>query len=252
MSSALGLVETLGLVGAIEAADAMVKAANVTLIGRERVDAAMITIKITGDTAAVKAAVDAGALAAKRVGQLLSVHIIPQPDSGLAAILPDVFAQEKASKKIDKIVKTSDEKLLVEDKHAPKDEALAAEKSFSDEKIEVKKTTKIPPKKTEIVHHKPVSEKEIEKEEKPGHATLFDVSNDTISRLRKEALGQKKESKKNLEQKPEEIISSENFDNLNVHQLRKLARSTEGFPIQGREISRANRDELIQHFKNLK
>ncbi len=77
---ALGLIETRGLVGAIEAADAAVKAADVKLIGKERVEAGLITIKVIGDVAAVRAAVDAGAAAAQRVGELVSVHVIPRPD----------------------------------------------------------------------------------------------------------------------------------------------------------------------------
>jgi ethanolamine utilization protein EutM len=77
---ALGLIETRGLVGAIEAADAGVKAAPVTLLGTERVDAGLVTVLFAGDTAAVKSAVDAGSAAASRVGQLVSVHVIPRPD----------------------------------------------------------------------------------------------------------------------------------------------------------------------------
>jgi len=79
MELALGLIETKGLVGAIEAADAMTKTANVQLIGKEYAKGGLVTIKIMGETAAVKAAVDAGAAAAARVGQLVSVHVIPRP-----------------------------------------------------------------------------------------------------------------------------------------------------------------------------
>lgn len=78
---ALGLVETRGLVGAIEAADAGTKAADVVFTGREYADAGLVTVKFRGDVAAVKSAVDAGAAAAERVGQLVSVHVIPLPDS---------------------------------------------------------------------------------------------------------------------------------------------------------------------------
>ena len=74
---ALGMIETKGLVGAIEAADAMVKAANVTLIGREQIGGGFVTVLVRGDVGAVKAAVDAGAAAAERVGNLRSVHVIP-------------------------------------------------------------------------------------------------------------------------------------------------------------------------------
>ncbi len=85
---ALGMVETRGLIGAVEAADAMVKAANVTLIGSEYVGGGFVTVMVRGDVGAVKAATDAGAAAAKRVGELVSVHVIPRPHSDVELILP--------------------------------------------------------------------------------------------------------------------------------------------------------------------
>jgi len=85
---ALGMIETKGLVGAIEAADAMVKAANVTLVGRELVGAGLVTVMVRGDVGAVKAATEAGAEAAQRVGSLLSVHVIPRPNGDVEGILP--------------------------------------------------------------------------------------------------------------------------------------------------------------------
>ena len=85
---ALGMVETRGLIGAIEAADAMVKAANVVLIGSEYVGGGFVTVMVRGDVGAVKAATDAGAAAAKRVGELVSVHVIPRPHADVEMILP--------------------------------------------------------------------------------------------------------------------------------------------------------------------
>lgn len=85
---ALGMVETKGLVGAIEAADAMVKAANVVLVGREFIGSAYVTVMVRGDVGAVKAATDAGAAAARRVGELVSVHVIPRPHANLEDVLP--------------------------------------------------------------------------------------------------------------------------------------------------------------------
>ena len=85
---ALGMVETKGLVGSIEAADAMVKAANVTLIGKEQIGGGYVTVMVRGDVGAVKAATDAGAAAADRVGELVSVHVIPRPHSDVETILP--------------------------------------------------------------------------------------------------------------------------------------------------------------------
>ena len=85
---ALGLVETRGLVGMIEAADAMVKAANVVFVGWQKVDAGLVTAIVRGDTASVKAATDAGAAAARRVGELVSVHVIPRPHQEVEKVLP--------------------------------------------------------------------------------------------------------------------------------------------------------------------
>ena len=85
---ALGMIETRGLVGSIEAADAMVKAANVTLIGKVHVGGGLVTVMVRGEVGAVKAAVDAGAAAAERVGHLVSTHVIPRPHEEVNAILP--------------------------------------------------------------------------------------------------------------------------------------------------------------------
>ena len=84
---ALGMIETIGLIGAIEAADAMEKAANVTLIAREYIDAGLVTVLVRGDVASVKAATDAGAEAARRVGQLHAVHVIPGPAEDIEKLL---------------------------------------------------------------------------------------------------------------------------------------------------------------------
>ncbi len=90
MKEALGMVETKGFVGAVEAADAMVKAANVSLVGKESIGAGLVTVMVRGDVGAVKAAVEAGGAAAKRVGELVSVHVIPRPHGDVESILPKV------------------------------------------------------------------------------------------------------------------------------------------------------------------
>ncbi len=86
--TALGMVETKGLVGSIEAADAMVKAANVKLIGKVHVGGGLVTVMVRGDVGAVKAATDAGAAAAEKIGELVSVHVIPRPHGDIEFILP--------------------------------------------------------------------------------------------------------------------------------------------------------------------
>ena len=88
MADALGMIETRGFVGMVEAADAMVKAARVELVGYEKIGGGFVTSIVRGDVAAVKAATDAGARAAERVGELVSVHIIPRPHENIDEVLP--------------------------------------------------------------------------------------------------------------------------------------------------------------------
>jgi len=88
LGEALGLIETKGLVSMIEAADAMVKAANVTLVGMEKIGSGLVTVMVRGDVGAVKAATDAGAAAARRVGEVVSVHVIPRHHTDTETLLP--------------------------------------------------------------------------------------------------------------------------------------------------------------------
>ncbi|HSP87977.1 MAG TPA: BMC domain-containing protein [Ignavibacteriaceae bacterium] len=235
MSKALGLVETRGLVAAIEAADAMVKAANVTLIGKERTDPALITIKIVGETAAVRSAVDAGAAAAKRVGVLVSTHIIPQPDLQMISLIPEIEEKNIPPVKQKQIQEEKKPKTFVEEKPVEVRQKITEVKQ---------KSVKVKPKQN------PELEMEFEKPEKvneePGSES------DTISRLRKEALGIKEKTEKPTPAgKGKSKIKMQELEILNVHQLRRLARDTEGFPIYGRQISMANRNELLDYFKKL-
>jgi microcompartment protein CcmL/EutN len=224
MYQALGLVETKGLVASIEAADAMLKASKVRLVGKERALAGLITIVVVGDVAAVKASVDAGAAAAQRVGELVSVHIIPKPDDQIKTILP-----------IEEVKKTS----TSQEKIKPK-LSKPAEKIIED--IIVKKEIKVTPK------VKP----DIPIKEEPKKDKTTEISSATIERLKREALGKKPDQEKIKKQIPSKEINMRELEKLNVHQLRRLARSTENFPIKGREISRANRGQLLDYFKTIK
>ena len=91
---ALGMVETKGLTGSIEAADAMVKTANVVLVGKEFIGSAYVTVLVRGDVGAVKAATDAGAAAARRVGELVSVHVIPRPHDEVEKLIPQIESDQ--------------------------------------------------------------------------------------------------------------------------------------------------------------
>ena len=211
---ALGMVETRGLIASIEAADAMVKAARVKLLSKEKVQGGLVTILVVGETAAVKSAVDAGAAAAQRVGELISTHIIPRPDDQIDDIVRGIQGFEEERKPVAKIT---------------------LEK-------EPKRTTRTRKVKENI---------EIEEDEtKPIPKTY---SSSTIKRLKQEALGGVSS--------PEEVSSSrssakpgftmQELEVMNVHQLRRFARDVKEFPIKGREISRANRGELLDLFKAL-
>ena len=145
MNLALGLIETKGLVGAIEAADAMAKAADVKIVGKEKVSAALMVIKVVGEVAAVKSAVDAGSVAAQRVGQLVSAHVIPRPDNQIDILI------------------TSDGK-----KHKGK------ERNFSDEKIEEKTKPKSIIVKQKVVK-KTVQNSKVQKEAKVVKRNSKDV-----------------------------------------------------------------------------
>jgi microcompartment protein CcmL/EutN len=120
MNLALGLIETKGLVGAIEAADAMAKAADVKIVGKEKVSAALMVIKIVGEVAAVKSAVDAGSVAAQRVGQLVSAHVIPRPDNQIDMLITSEGKKHKKKKEHISNIKLNSTKVNVEEKTEPK------------------------------------------------------------------------------------------------------------------------------------
>lgn len=273
MPKALGLVETRGLVAAIEAADAMVKAANVKLIGKEVTKAALITIKVTGDVAAVKAAVEAGAEAAKRVGELVAIHVIPQPDAQMLILYPELGDEAevvKLQEEIEIVESSIDPKNVVEGKDSEDDvisqveedpDPVSPEPNGHEEIIE---NIQVKPKKTRTAKVKIPEEKHSEENKNSHLGPLFSVNNDTIARLRDEALGKKHDVKEKTAEPVEEIeiqteMDSEVHENpigsdlntLNVHQLRKAARETENFPIKGRDISKANRQVLLEHFRRI-
>jgi microcompartment protein CcmL/EutN len=237
MQLALGLIETKGLIGAIEAADAMVKAANVKLVSKEKITAALVTVKIIGEVAAVKAAVDAGAAAAQRVGQLVSAHVIPRPDDQLEEIIYYSSFQQSVDKK-----ETRTKEKIVEAKSTQKIdevesdfERVEKQDSLFDEPI--KNDEEIPSVKRGRKSKEPVRKKEI-------------LSR--LDSLRQEAIEELSGSSETELSSPKEVPSDEDLSQLNVHELRHFARSFDNFPIKGRQISRANRDELREFFNQIR
>ena len=200
---ALGLIETRGLIGAIEAADAATKAADVTLVGKERADAGLMTIKIRGDVAAVRAAVDAGAAAAQRVGELVSVHVIPRPDDDVEILIYPPPWQTKE--------------------------------------------------KTPIREPEPVSRPSKKARQNPVRQSVPDEPEATIELDEEPA-----DTDEGAPPEPTRVMSDDEETHLRqlrdmtVHELRRYARSIKGLPIAGRQISRANRDDLINYLMALK
>lgn len=224
MQLALGLIETKGLVGAIEAADAMVKAANVKLVSKEKITAALVTVKIIGEVAAVKSAVDAGAAAAQRVSQLISAHVIPRPDDQLEEIIYFSSLQPSAETKEPKKEKPREEESY--------EKESAGETLFGD-----------------TIEPKP---KSAAKKVKPDADVKKASDVSKLDSLKKEAFKELSGSEQSVETISKEIPGDEVLAKLNVHKLRHFARSFENFPIKGRQISRANRDELMEHFNKLR
>ncbi len=217
MDLALGLIETKGLVGAIEAADAMVKAADVKIISKEKVTGALIIVKVIGETAAVKSAVDAGSVSAQRVGQLISSHVIPRPDDQIDFILYE--DEPKKSKKAKSPDFQTKRKNIVPKATVSKEE-----------KIEVKSEPKV----AASSKTKQVVSKDKKEETAPKQKST-----------EKEAVKVKKVSSSAKIPQMDELVI------LNVHSLRRIARGIEEFPIKGREISKANRGKLLDYFKSL-
>jgi microcompartment protein CcmL/EutN len=201
---ALGLVETRGLVAAIEAADTMVKTANVVLIGKEITRGALVTIKVVGDTAAVRSAVEAGAAAAQRVGELVSQHIIPRPGDGLEEL---IFTTGCLSQHEGEQLLNGEPALPVkQDFPLQEEEPIARQNEYVDEGGEGQR-------------------------EESNQEELYTMP---------EGLS------------PELQAYFKQLDLMTVHELRRLARTVEGLSIFGRQISRANKKELVEELLNRK
>lgn len=221
---ALGMIETKGLIGAIESADAMLKAAEVTLVEKTHVGGGLVTIIVTGDVGAVKAATDAGAAAAQRVGDLISVHVIPRPHSELDGMVVNVHplvTEETAEEPEGESGASTDP---VEGNVTPVEEVKMADKSETVEKIEEKLEVE------KTVTKAPV-EKASSAVEKSGKDELNKDSVDTWVR----ELGIDKAMAK--------------LKAMAVVKLRRLAREYKTFGIAGRAISKADKGILISEFR---
>ena len=217
---ALGLIETQGLVAAIESADAMLKAAEVRLVEKTYVGGGLVTIAVTGDVGAVKAAVEAGAASVRKLnhGLLLSEHVIPRPHQELDDVIVSTSLLENPSRETDF---DTEAKVEADPKEEPEMKGSDAAKAETEVKAEPKLTAK-----------ETVKDPVLEKEDILGD--LSDLHKETVDKIA-------------LENGVDEAVSA--LNKLKVVKLRNLAREYKGFGIAGRMISKADKQMIIAEFK---
>jgi microcompartment protein CcmL/EutN len=285
MANSVGLIESKGLVALIEAADVILKNSPAKILGIHKLDNGLVSLAISGNSDYVKAAVEAGTEAGKRVGEIYSSAVIDNPSKELIKLFGDLFPDELVEKEV--VVKEvnsvkNDEQIIPKTDVSELTELLKPAIKFESKREKSKPilVTQVKP----VIKNKKPNTKQEDKPElkvslpedlvetKSEPEKTIEIKNDknlsTIERLRQEALGltdkknKVKESevsakKKNesIETKKIEIATSDvDFDaieKMNVHKLRNYARQFPAFPIKGREISRANREELVVLFTSL-
>ena len=229
MEKSLGILETKGYAAAYSAADKILENSDIELIKIEKTGGGIISVFFKGDNDSLKAAFEKGIQQARSVGEIVALNIINEPNKKIEKLL---FPVERTSVRAAE-VKTD---IVKEKTTIPKVEVET-------ENTKVQKPVKVVKANTEL--------------NKKNKSSKFLSSTSTIQRLRREALStenisKEKEAKpKNREGKESSQINLSKIENLNVHELRRLARGTNGFPIQGREISKANRKELLNYFKEI-
>lgn len=287
MENAIGLIESKGLVALIEAADVILKNSPVKMLGIHKLENGLISLAVQGDSDYVKAAVESGVDAGKRVGEIYSFSIIDNPAKELLTFFKELFPgvtlyQEQDF--TDNIITPS--KIQIEKENQVENRvevpfvkpALKSESKREKSKPlvvtkihPIEKIKKLNKKKSKDSNQKPVEPDTTKEDEtKPGANPEINngITVSTIERLRLEALGLNNKSKEqgssgfdNEESSTEgnkinlaldkKDIDFNIIEKMNVHKLRNYARKFPDFPIKGREISRANRDELVKLFKNL-
>lgn len=243
---ALGMIETKGLVGSIEAADAMVKAANVTLIGKVHVGGAYVTVMVRGDVGAVKAATDAGAAAAQRVGELISVHVIPRPHHEVEYILPSLASPEDDfDLPPDNGGSVSPEASVTGENGVAEAEDRSEALIRTPDVVEEEPAEEIPEDDPETTDATEASEDPEIVTEAPENASLpDDIVSEEAAPVEEAADGEA--VAQGFAADVTEVDIAHELEDLAVKELRKLARKTEGIAIVGREISAANKQLLIR------
>lgn len=298
MELALGLLETKGLIAAIEAADAMAKAADIKIICKEKSTATLVTIKIVGDTAAVRSALDAGALAAGKVGQLVSVHLIPHPDDQIDLLVENndriiamPLTEDKKKNLNDQTLSQPQKEKSTESETSKKavskprpaiEEQEGLFSSLFDNDIEEKNPIEIENLTSDKITIEPdiqpddLVEDEIilNLDENENVEVVEDLSEIIIQEQEEEPIVIEPENteepmdtegvEETSETEPEsteesatitytqgEKFSYEDLEQLSVSELRHTARSFNNFPIKGREISKANKQQLLDFFRQI-
>lgn len=285
MANSVGLIESKGLVALIEAADVILKNSPVKILGIHKLENGLVSLAVSGDTDYVKAAIESGVDAGKLVGEIYSSSVIDNPTKDLLKLFNELFSDavfnpendgEIISKPKIKMEERKPDDLKFEEpvvkpivkaeSKREKSKPLVVTKIHPIEKIKKLKENKS--NNSEQKH----SESNIEKKEEPKPEEKSELKNikpvSTLERLRLEALGLNKKNKESDADKTDndesdtevnkinlaldkKDIDFSAIEKMNVHKLRNYARKFPEFPIKGREISRANRDELVKLFKNL-
>lgn len=274
MEKALGLLETKGLIGAIEAADAMAKAADIKIVCKEKITAALVTIKIVGDVAAIKSALDAGAVAAKRVGQLVSVHLIPRPDDQIDFIINNSEriavpnSNSDIKKKIIEEVLENNSNRESDIQHSEVENQVVIDpikETFTKKNTDdyIGSLFDFDSELTEEIEDNSFLETNIneENEEDFSNQPIDDLLTSEVESLDEQEIEEEfiesdqDENSENavyMEIHEGELPSMDEMLLLSVPELRRIARGIKDFPIKGREISKANKQQLLEYFAKLK
>jgi ethanolamine utilization protein EutM len=285
MANSVGLIESKGLVALIEAADVILKNSPAKILGIHKLENGLVSLAISGNSDYVKAAVEAGTEAGKRVGEIYSSAVIDNPTKELIKLFGDLFPDELVEKEIvvkEVIAVKNDEQIIPKTDVSELTELLKPAIKFESKREKSKPilVTQVKPvlknkkpnvnqiDKPELKISLPADKIETKSEPEKNIGLKNDKTLSTIERLRQEALGLadknykvkeseviKKKKVENIESKKIEIANSDvdidAIKNMNVHKLRNYARQFPAFPIKGREISRANREELVELFKSI-
>jgi microcompartment protein CcmL/EutN len=286
MSNSIGLIESKGLVALIEAADVILKNSPVTILGIHKLENGLVTLAVSGNSDYVKAAIESGTEAGRRVGEIYASSVVDNPAKELLAMFSELFPRDENFSSIPEEIKSlrinSDDKKTDAQSNLFASVVKQVKTEFKREKSKPLQVTKITP-----IHKIKKIKDQSDNQSKPKLDEFFEEKIEgikkeisekdllpesekplsTIERLRIEALGLEGKKKKSKEIAAAEkkndgvknvnpsnksgVVDFKAIDQMNVHKLRHYAREFLNFPIKGREISRANRDELVEWFKTI-